>query len=86
MQPFFDIVESRFCPEMPVARFKHLCGEYCTASSFACWLALRIIQTGLVSPILVKKNPPASACKRILIYNNYRGVQHAFILMNAVDG
>lgn len=85
LQPFFEIVESGFRPDMPVARFKHLCGEYCTASSFACWLAMQIIQTGRVAPLLVKKNPPASPCKRILIYNNYRGLQHAFILIGAVE-
>ena len=81
---YFEQVENSLGKNFPVARFKHLCGEYCTASSFAVWLAIRIFQTGVVPPLLVKKNISTVPCKRILIYNNYRGAQHAFILVSEV--
>jgi hypothetical protein len=84
LNPFFEVVESCFRNDLPVARFKHLCGEYCTASSFACWLSIQIIQSGKIPPLLIKKNPTSSPGKRILIYNNYRGAQHAFMLISAV--
>jgi Beta-ketoacyl synthase, N-terminal domain len=84
LNPYFEQVESSFRKEFPVARFKHLCGEYCTASSFAVWLAIRIFRSGKIPPLLAKKNISTKPCKRILIYNNYRGAQHAFILMSAV--
>ena len=85
LAPYFDAVESFFGEHSTVARFKHLCGEYCTASSFACWLAMQIIQSGILPQLLIKKKSNSNACKRILIYNNYRAKQHAFILISAVD-
>jgi hypothetical protein len=84
LSPFFEIVESNMHESVSVARFKHFSGEYCTASSFACWLAIQIFQTGTIPPLLIKKTGSAKPCRRILIYNNYRGVQHAFILVSAV--
>jgi hypothetical protein len=85
MHPYYDAVESFFQSSTSVARFKHLCGEYCTASSFACWLAMQIFQTGVLPPSTIKKIVPGKSFKHILIYNNYRGLQHAFILMSAVE-
>jgi Beta-ketoacyl synthase, N-terminal domain len=84
LNQYFEQVEGSFGKHLSVARFKHLCGEYCTASSFAVWLALQIFQSGTIPPLLIKKNISTAPCKRILIYNNYRGAQHAFILVSAV--
>jgi hypothetical protein len=84
LSPFYDAVESCFSASVPVARFKHLCGEYCTASSFACWLSIQIIESGVISPLLIKKPATVKSIQHILIYNNYRGTQHAFMLISAV--
>jgi len=84
LAPYFDAVESYFGDRSTVARFKHLCGEYCTATSFACWLSMQIIQSGALPESLIKKKTAAEGCKNILIYNNYRLKQHAFILVSAV--
>jgi hypothetical protein len=81
---FCSRVESCFPSLMPVARFKHYCGEYCTASSFACWLSMNILESGRVSPGLIKKNPPSGPIQRILIYNHFRKIQHSFILISKV--
>jgi hypothetical protein len=85
LDPFYNEVETCFDSAVSVARFKHLSGDYCTASSFACWLSIQMIQTGLVPPLLIKKRGSVQYCKRILIYNNFRGLQHSFILVSAVD-
>jgi Beta-ketoacyl synthase, N-terminal domain len=84
LSPFYDAVESCFSASVPVARFKHLCGEYCTASSFACWLSIQIIESGVISPLLIKKPATVKSIQHILIYNNYRGTQHAFMLISAL--
>ena len=55
LDPFYDIVESNFAASVPVARYKHFCGEYCTASSFACWLSIQILQNGIIPTMLIKK-------------------------------
>jgi len=81
---YYEPVESVFQDTIPVARFKHLCGEYCTASSFACWLSVQILADGSIPPLVLKKNNSEKPVRRILIYNNYRGAQHAFILVSAV--
>jgi hypothetical protein len=83
--PFFNSVESCFDASIPVARFKHLCGEYCTASSFACWIAIQILTNGKIPSLLIKKEGVSKPVQRILIYNTYRGAQHAFILMSKVS-
>src|SRR5450432_46016 len=81
---YYDLMESAFNDQVPVARFKHFCGDYCTASSFACWLSIQILKDGTIPLLLIKKTAPAKPIQRILIYNNYRGAQHAFILLSAV--
>jgi hypothetical protein len=80
---YYEAVESAIQDTVPVARFKHLCGEYCTATSFACWLSFQILTNGSIPPLVIKKNYSAKPVRRILIYNNYRGAQHAFILVSA---
>jgi hypothetical protein len=81
---YFDMVESFMDKSVVVARFKHLCGEYCTASSFACWLSMQIFETGTIPDLLIKKIGTTKPIQRILIYNNYRGTQHSFILISKV--
>ncbi|HEX3934332.1 MAG TPA: hypothetical protein VHW43_06605, partial [Puia sp.] len=48
-----------------LARFKHLCGEYATASAFALWLACHL----------------PGGYRHILIYNNHKFSQHSFMLI-----
>jgi hypothetical protein len=85
MLPYYEAVESFFKTPITTARFKHLCGEYCTASSFACWLAIQILQSGELAPTLIKKNVPGKSFKHILICNNYRMIQYSFILLSSVN-
>jgi Beta-ketoacyl synthase, N-terminal domain len=82
---YYEQVESCFQDSIPVARFKHLCGEYCTASSFAVWLSIHILQTGVLPSIVIKKAGAVKKFRRVLIYNNYRGAQHAFMLISGAD-
>lgn len=82
-KPYFDVVESAVDSSVTVARFKHLSGEYCTASSYAVWLSIQIIQSGLLPAVLIKKRGSSPVRKQILLYNNYRGLQHAFMLISA---
>jgi hypothetical protein len=84
-RPYFDIVESFFDSGVTVARFKHLSGEYCTATSFAVWLSIQMIQSGKIPSTLIKKKGNSESPKKILIYNNYRGLQHSFILISALS-
>ena len=66
--------------EIPTITFKHLCGEYPTASSFALWCAANILKRREIpSTFNPKKNP--EKIERILIYNVYRNTNHSLFLL-----
>jgi 3-oxoacyl-[acyl-carrier-protein] synthase II len=66
---------------VPVGLFKHLSGEYPTASAFALWLGARMIQTQQIPPIVVNRS--IRPLRNVLIYNPYFGHYHSLILLRA---
>jgi len=78
---FYTACEKGLNENTPVARFKHLSGEYATASSFALWLACHILQQQKIPSHMMKTPAAGSACNTILFYNNYKGLQHSFMLI-----
>ena len=62
---WYHACEAMMDAATPVQRFKHLCGEYPTASAFALWLACHL----------------PGGYRHILIYNNHKFSQHSFILI-----
>lgn len=67
---------------VPVGLFKHLSGEYPTASAFALWLGARIIQTQKI-PAVVFNGRINQPLRNILIYNPYFKHYHSLILLQA---
>ncbi|ASV29828.1 beta-ketoacyl synthase N-terminal-like domain-containing protein [Maribacter cobaltidurans] len=67
--------------EIPQLVYKHLSGEYDTASGFAFWLANKIFKTGKVPETLRWNDLPINNPKRLLIYNQYRGKNHSLVLL-----
>jgi hypothetical protein len=74
----------------PILPFKHLCGEYDTASAFAVWLAAQVIKHQQVPtawfPMYTQETTQINEVKKIrqvLIYNNFFGEQHVFMLLKA---
>lgn len=61
--------------------FKHLCGEYMTASSFGLWLASKILKEQHIPDVLHLEKKP-SVLKHILLYNHYQGINHSLILLS----
>ncbi len=82
-KPFNDLANSYFAEQAQVY-FKHLCGEYKTATSFALWLASKIAYTGKI-PDIVRLNKVDRVPKNILIYNHYNNINHSLILLSHVD-
>jgi len=61
--------------------FKHLCGDYHTAGSFATWLANKIIEKQKI-PDAVKINTyPKTTINSVLIINGYLGINYSFTLI-----
>jgi 3-oxoacyl-[acyl-carrier-protein] synthase II len=70
--------------DVPVAYYKHLCGEYFTASSFASWLGARILKEQTYpSGIMLNKIAPNRPLKNILIYNQHKNTRHGLILLTS---
>ena len=69
-------------PTASLGAFKHLCGEYPTASAFALWLGASIIHEGK-TPAIVLERESGSPVKNLLIVNSYFEKYHSLILLRA---
>jgi hypothetical protein len=79
---YYSICEALINDETIVARFKHMVGEYPTSSAIAVWLACNILQQQNIPQHMIKKSGVKKEIKKALIYNNYKGLQHNFILLS----
>lgn len=68
--------------DITVARFKHMCGEYPTTTAVGLWLACDILQKQYIPDHMIKNTAVKTRYKNVLIYNNYKGIQHSFILVS----
>jgi hypothetical protein len=71
--------------QIPQVRFKHLCGEHTTATSFALWLGASILKKQEV-PDIIKVTPCKTPreLKNILVLNQYMGKSFTFILLKRI--
>jgi 3-oxoacyl-[acyl-carrier-protein] synthase II len=76
-----DVLKKTF-PKNLIGSFKHLCGEYPVATSFALWLAARILQSRQVPEIVVHKNSN-KPIKNVLILNSYFGTHFSITLLQS---
>ena len=79
---FYTACESLLDDDTAIARFKHMCGEYPTASAVGLWYACRLLQTQDIPHHMFKKRTTKTAYQNILLYNNFKGGQHSFILIS----
>jgi 3-oxoacyl-(acyl-carrier-protein) synthase len=68
--------------EAPVVRFKHLTGDYATASATALWIACYILQNKVLPKHMIKYEKSIKSVKKILVYNTYRRSQHSFFIVS----
>ena len=78
---YFDFADSIF-PGTPLSYYKHLCGEYHTASGFALWLAANVLKRQVVPEIIRINDHHRESIRHILIYNQYCNVNHSLILVS----
>ncbi|MDT0677336.1 beta-ketoacyl synthase chain length factor [Autumnicola musiva] len=64
--------------------YKHLTGDYNTVSGYAVSLAAKILKGGQIPEILKLNAVKATLPKHILIYNQYLGSNHSFILVSKI--
>lgn len=77
-------VDKEIFSDTPQLRFKHLSGEYCTASSFGVWLGASVLRKQHIPESVkfntAKKNLPI---RKVLILNQYMSINYSFILLSA---
>ena len=70
-----------FFSEQTIVLFKHLCGEYMTASSFGFWLAAKILMAQQVPQEVILKDRQRKP-GYILLYNTFQK-EHSIMLLKA---
>lgn len=77
----YDELQKQLFANIPQLYYKHLCGEFNTASSFGFWLGARVLKEQRV-PVAVQLNAQTKKeYKNILLYNQYRGKDHSLTLL-----
>ena len=78
---YFEILSNGIFADKTQVHYKHLCGEYNTASSFGFWVASKILKRQHIPEILKANKIETPKLEYILLYNQYRGENHSFILL-----
>ncbi len=76
-----NIAENTFAKTQQVY-YKHLSGEYNTASAFGLWVGAKIVKTQQIPEIIKVNHVEKVECKNILLYNQYKGIDHSFTLIS----
>lgn len=83
--PVYTHFADHFFPGKPQAWYKHLCGEYHTATGFGLFIAANILKRQVYPEILRFNHIIPEKLKNILIYNNFRNVNHSFLLVQGTE-
>ncbi|WP_106792059.1 beta-ketoacyl synthase N-terminal-like domain-containing protein [Aquimarina sp. Aq78] len=78
---FYNELSLNLFKETQQIYYKHLCGEFNTASSFGVWLASKILKTQELPEVVKLNKKSISNFTTILLYNQYRGENHSFTLL-----
>jgi hypothetical protein len=81
----FSSCEALVSVDTTIARFKHMCGEYPTASAFALWLACVLPLDKPLPQHMISREGAGKKIKNVLIYNCHQGAQHSFMLVSKMD-
>ena len=80
---YYSTCESVIADDVTVARFKHMSGEFPTATAMGLWLCCELLQKRSIPDHMIKKKGDTkTGYKMVLIYNNFNAIQHSFILVS----
>ena len=80
--PFYIACETLLNDDISIVRYKHMVGDYATTPAIGLWYTCEILQNQQVPEQLFKKRSAKTKDRNILLYNNYKGLQHSFILVS----
>jgi len=79
---YYKLLSTNAFVNTPQIYYKHLSGEYNTSSAFGLWVGAKIIKTQNIPEIISVNKLKKSAYKTILLYNQYKGIDHSFTLIS----
>jgi hypothetical protein len=79
--PFYRACETLLADDTALVRYKHMTGDFPTASALGLWYACEFLQQ-TVPEHMFKKKTAKTSYKNILLYNNFKGLQHSFTLVS----
>lgn len=79
--PYYTACETLLAEDTAVVRYKHMVGDYATISALGLWYACEFLQKPVPGHMFKKKTSKTSY-RNILLYNNFKGMQHSFILVS----
>lgn len=77
---YYQISKTTF-NETPQVFYKHLSGEYNTASGFGLWTATNIVKNQEIPSVVQMNGLKKEAYQNVLLYNQYQGRDHSLILL-----
>lgn len=77
----YETLRKRFFKKMPVVYYKHLCGEYSTASAFGCYVAVRLLQNRQMPESVLPTKPLNGSIRSILLVNHSQSVNYSLVLL-----
>lgn len=77
---YYDTIATLF-NDVSELRYKHLSGEFYTVSPFGLWAAYEIMNRQEIPKALIYKEKAKSKINTILLYNQFKGRDHSFILL-----
>jgi hypothetical protein len=80
LNAYYEMCVNELPQNTPITYYKHLTGDFATASAVALWLASTIVSNNSMNAILQIHTHQTP--KNILLYNTYKGKQHSFILVS----
>lgn len=80
--PFYTACETLLPADASVVRYKHMVGDFPTAAALGLWYACEFLQNRQLPEHLFKKKTAKTVYQNILLYNNFKGMQHSFVLVS----
>ena len=78
---YYKAISTTIFESTPQLYYKHLSGEYDTASAFGLWLAAQIVKTQAIPALAQMNTLEKNNYNTVLLYNQHNGIDHSFILL-----
>lgn len=84
LQKYYTGVEAQLSEGTTKVHYKHAIGEFQTSTAIATWLICQMLKAQNIPQYFIKSKGSNTSITNVVLYNNYKGVEHSFMLLKAV--